>query len=213
MKSLRIKRLQAFAFAACLAFVSSSAANAENTASQEDLVWSPGSFLGLRFLGQAFLADNSDARMFSASSAALAQTNRWVRDIGMGGSQTETFSGAPGQTVVMHLQDLRMGGNSILTLDGAADTNYLIKIRNSLSLSGNAQILLTGGLAWNDVTFKLRDTGEAVEVNGSSTLQGVVIARKRIVRVKDQATIYGDATGWINLSESGQIVHPPIVSP
>jgi hypothetical protein len=151
--------------------------------------------------------------MFTASSAAVAHTNRWLREINMRGSDNQTFSGAPGETVVMRLQNLRMGANSVLTLDGAVDTNYVIKIRNALSLSGNAQIVLSGGLSWDDVTFKLRGTGEAIRLNGSALLQGIVMARKRVVRVSDQATIYGDATGWINLSESGQIIHPPIVSP
>jgi len=143
----------------------------------------------------------------------MAQTNRWLRELNMHGSDNETFSGAPGETVVMHLQDLRMGANSVLTLDGAADTNYVIKIRNGLSLSGNAQIVLSGGLTWNDVTFKLHGRGEAVELHGTSTLQGTVMARKRAVRVRNQAIIYGDAVGWVSLSDSAQIIQPPIVSP
>lgn len=151
--------------------------------------------------------------MISASSVAVAQTNRWLREIDLRGSESLTFSGAPGETVVMHLQDLRMGANSILTLDGAADTNYLIKIRNEFSLTGNAQIVLSGGLTWNDVTYKLRGRGAAVEMSGSSSLQGIVIARKRVVRLRNQAIIYGDAVGWINLSGAAQIIHPPIVSP
>jgi hypothetical protein len=151
--------------------------------------------------------------MISEASAALAQTNRWMREIDMRGSENMTFSGAPGETVVMHLRDLQMGANSILTLDGAADTNYVIKIRNGLSLTGNAQIVLSGGLTWNDVTFKLRGPGDAVALSGSSGLQGIVMARKRVLRLSNQATIYGDAVGWLNLSGAAQITHPPIVSP
>jgi hypothetical protein len=215
MNPLRIRRWQAIAVAACLGFVWSSAANADNTGSAEDLTWSPSSSLGLRFhsADNSFPGGDSDDQMFSAASAAVAQTNRWLREIDLRGSETETFSGAPGETVVMHLQDLRMGGNTVLTLDGAADTNYLIKIRNVFSLTGNAQIVLSGGLTWNDVTFKLRGTGEPVEMSGSSMLQGIVMARKRVVRLRNEAIIYGDAVGWINLSGSAQIIHPPIVSP
>src|SRR4051812_7270021 len=105
MKSLRIKHLQALAVAACLGFVSSSAANGENIGSEEDLIWSPSAFLGLRFSGGSFLGGSSNDQMFSDASAAIAQTNRWLREIDMRGIENETFSGAPGETVVMHLQN------------------------------------------------------------------------------------------------------------
>jgi hypothetical protein len=214
MHSWRTKTWRATVLTAFLAVVvSSSMVKGENTGSEEDTSWSPNSSLRLQFFGDSLPQGTSNDKMFSASSAAIAQTNRWLREINMRGSETASFSGGPGETVVLRLQDLRMGANSVLTLDGAADTTYLIKIRHGLSLSGNAQVVLTGGLTWDDVTFKLRGTGEDVQLNGSSSLEGIVMARKRAVRLRNQATIYGNALGWVNLSDSAQIINPPVVSP
>lgn len=216
MKSSQITRCSALALAVCF-LLATSAVNAESTATTEQGSRLPLSSLELRSPDYAsaklFLGSDSEGEMTALSSLAMAQTNKWIREINLRGTDNMTLSGAPGETVVMRLRDLRMGANSVLTLDGAADTTYIIKIRNGLSLSGNAQVALTGGLTWDDVTFKLRGGGEAVQLNGSAWLEGIVMARKRRVSLRNQATIYGDAVGWISLSDSAQIIHPPVVSP
>jgi cytoskeletal protein CcmA (bactofilin family) len=170
---------------------------------------------GSRFNNQDALLNNGadEAKAASEAAAAFAAT-RPVDNIVLKNTDTLRFNGAPGETVVLNLKCFKMSGNSTFTLNGAANTTYIINVKKQFSLDGHANIVLTGGLDWNDVLFNVRGTGDDVLLSRNSSFQGVLMANKRTVRLRDNAIVRGEIiadTVWVQ--GSGQVIHPPVVSP
>jgi cytoskeletal protein CcmA (bactofilin family) len=172
-------------------------------------------FTGSSFNNQNALLRNgaNEATAASDGAAALAET-RSVNGVNLSGMESLSFSGAPGETVVLNLKCFKMSGNSKFTLDGAADTTYIINAKNRFSLAGHASIVLTGGLAWNNILFNVRGKGDEVLLSRNSSFQGVIMANKRTIRVRDNATASGEMIAdSVQFEGSGQLIHPPVVSP
>lgn len=170
---------------------------------------------GLTFNNQDALLDNGFDEAITASSAAAAlPATRSRTQVDLIKNRDITLSGAPGETVVLNLKSFQMSGNSTFTLQGSANTTYIINVKNQFSLSGNAAIVLSGGLSWNDVLFNVRGKGEPVHLDGSSRFNGILLANKRTVRLRDQAILTGEViAGQLVAQGTSQIIHPPIVSP
>jgi choice-of-anchor A domain-containing protein len=122
-----------------------------------------------------------------------------------------TISGS--DCVVLKLTDFVLNGNDILTLEGTAGTAFIINVSKQFSLSGNAQIVLSGGVQWDDVLFNVRGKGSAVSLNGKTSLQGILMANRRTVNLNGHATVTGEViANQIKLNGNSQIIHPPIAS-
>ena len=157
--------------------------------------------------------ETSDAQRAAVLSPSVsAATGR--PSIHLGENQSALVSGAPGQTVVLNLRNFRMSGNSTFTLQGTATTTFVINVRRQFSLSDTARIVLSGGVQWNNVTFHVMGTGSDVTLSQYSSLEGMLIANQRTVRMSGHAIVRGSVSARrIVLRGSAQIIQPPILSP
>ena len=171
---------------------------------------------GAQFQNQDALLDNEFSQAMDASDAAFAlQPNRSNKTISLVKRiAVSTISGAPGETVVLNLKNFQLKGNATLTLQGTATTNFIINVKNQFALSGNARILLSGGDQWNNVLYNVNGPGADVTLGGNSSLQGILMATKRTVRLTGSSVVTGEVIGNRNvISDASQVLHPPIVSP
>src|SRR5205807_7359168 len=117
-----------------------------------------------------------------------------LTDIQLSGNQNFTISGAPGQTVVLKLQNFTISAGT-LTLQGSPTTNFVINVSKQFSLTNHAQIILSGGVSWDDVLFNVVGNGSKVTMDGGSVLRGILMANNRTVALSGKATVYGEVVG------------------
>lgn len=128
--------------------------------------------------------------------------------------QSATVTGAPGETVTLDLTNFAMSGHSTLTLQGTATTTLIINVARQFSLSGNAKIVLSGGIDWDNVFFNVLGNGRTVSVRGNARLEGVLTASDRTVRMRGHAIVYGRVIAErILITGAAQILTPPVSSP
>ena len=157
--------------------------------------------------------NSSDHAATFASSTAYAG----IQNINLNGNDSLTLVAKhdrPGNSTVLNLQDFKMSGKSTLTLQGTASDLFILNVNRQFSLSGNARIVLSGGVTWDDVLFNVRGKGSDVELDGNSSLQGVLAANNRTVRLSGNSVVRGEVVAnKIILSGNAQIIHPPLTSP
>ena len=157
----------------------------------------------------------NEATLTSNHAFALPVTPAYatLTNIQLSGNQNFTISGAPFQTVVLKLQNLTITSGT-LTLAGSITTNFVINVTNQFSLTNHAQIILSGGVTWDNVLFNVRGTGSPVTLDGQSILRGVLMANNRTVSNAGGSLVYGEVVAnKVTLSGSAQIQHPAITSP
>lgn len=143
----------------------------------------------------------------------VTPTYATLTNIQLSGNQNFTISGAPFETVVLKLQNLTITSGT-LTLAGSITTNFVINVTNQFSLTNHAQIILSGGVTWDNVLFNVRGTGTPVTLDGQSILRGVLMANNRTVSNAGGSLVYGEVVAnKITLSGSAVIQHPAITSP
>jgi choice-of-anchor A domain-containing protein len=145
--------------------------------------------------------------------ASLLAPTQSLSAINLSGASSLTLNGAPGASVVLNLSLFRMVENSTLTLQGSANTTYVINVNRGFSLTDAARIVLSGGLDWNDVLFNVRGRGTSVTLAGNSSFQGILLATRRTVQVRDAAIIRGEIVAdnlW--MQGTAQVNHPAVVS-
>jgi hypothetical protein len=129
------------------------------------------------------------------------------------GDQSLTITGAPGETVVLRLNNFVLAGDATFTLQGSATTDFIIKVSNQFSLSGNARINLSG-VQWRDVLFQVSGNSSAVVVRGNASLVGTLVALDRTVMLKGNSIINGVvAARDIEFRGHARVIPPPITSP
>lgn len=170
---------------------------------------------GARFNDQDSLLDNSVEEALNASSRAFGlEATRPNTGMSLKGQQSKIISGAPGETVVLKLDYFTLSGNSTLTLQGSATTTFIINVKGQFSLTDNAQIVLSGGVQWNDVLFNVRADGEAVCLSGNSRLEGILMASRGTVQLRGHSTVIGEVIGdRVLLNGNSTVTHPPTASP
>ena len=161
--------------------------------------------------------NNGVTEAINTSNAAFAlpvtPTYATLTDIQLSGNQNFTINGAPGQTVVLKLQNFTITSGT-LTLMGSTTTNFVINVSKQFSLTNHAQIILAGGVTWDNVLFNVRGTGTNVTLDGQSILRGVLMANNRTVSNGGGSLVYGEVVAnKVTLSGSAQIQHPAITSP
>lgn len=154
----------------------------------------------------------NEARSSSDHAFALAPTRSYPWIV-QSGNHSTTISGAPGETVVLKLQDFMLSGNATFTLQGTATTTFIINVKNAFSLAGNAKIVLSGGLQWDDVLFNVRGNASDVSLTGNASFQGVLMANRRTVNLGGHSTVTGEIiANRILLAGNSRVIHPPIAS-
>jgi cytoskeletal protein CcmA (bactofilin family) len=159
--------------------------------------------------------DNGVNEAESASDAAFALAPTWSFPwIILSKNQSATISGAPGETVVLKLQDFVLSNHATFTLEGTATTTFIINVKKGFSLSDNAQIVLSGGLQWDDVLFNVRGKNSDVSLTGNAIFQGILMANRRTVNLGGHSTVTGEIiANKVTLASNSSVVHPPITSP
>ena len=163
--------------------------------------------------------DNSDSQVGNAAEEAInapiprSPANSFTR-LTLARHQSVTLTGAPGETVTLKLGHFVLSGNSTFTLQGTATTTFIIKVKNQFSLTGKAKVVLLGGVQWDDVIFVVRGKGDVVSLSRHARLEGILMAKKRKVRLRDHSLVHGQVIARaIALRGASQIDQPPIVSP
>jgi Ice-binding-like len=170
---------------------------------------------GASFHNQDSLLDMAVNQAIAASKAAATfQSTRPFTDINLEGSQSTTVMGGLGETVVLNLKNFRLHDNSTFTLQGTTTTTFIINVKRQFALSGNAAIVLSGGVLFNDVLFNVRGRKGNVRLTGNSHFEGVLLATRRTIKMMDQATANATIIGGrILLRNGATITHPPVTSP
>ncbi|GEM_PF-2498956 len=172
---------------------------------------------GSKIHNQDSVLDNGVNEANNTSTHAFnLVANRPTTNVNLSGNSSMTVTGAPGETVVLKLQNFILSGNGVFTLQGTSTTNFVINVTNQFSITGNgtARIDLAGGLKWDNVLFNVVGTGSDVQISGNGKLTGVLMANKRTVDLSGNALVTGEVVAnKIKISGNGKIVHPPISSP
>jgi hypothetical protein len=163
--------------------------------------------------------NNSDSQVDNVAEEAInspvprSRANSFTR-LTLVRDQSVTLNGAPGETATLKLGHFVLGNNSTFTLQGTATTTFIIKVKNRFSLTGNAKVVLLGGVQWDDVIFIVRGKGDMVSLSRKASLQGILMANKRKVRLRNHSIVHGQvAARVVRLWGLSQIDQPPIVSP
>jgi len=169
---------------------------------------------GSIFHDQDALLDNGANEAIAASAHAFSLTpNRPNTTVKLLGNHAITITGAPGETVVLSLKNFILRDNSSFTLQGTATTTFVINVNKKFSLSGNSHIDLVG-VQWDQVLFNVVGTGQRVSLGGSSVFNGILMANDRTIKMKGDATVFGELiANRFKLRGSTRVLHPPVISP
>lgn len=121
------------------------------------------------------------------------------------------LKGLPGRTYVLRLDNLVLNGAAAeLTLEGAADTNYVINVQSFFTLSVGARIRVAGGLRPQNVLVNLGAAATTdVTWSGGASIEGVVLAPSRNVKGTGGSTITGQIVArGISLSGASALSNP-----
>lgn len=120
----------------------------------------------------------------------------------------------PGNSTVLNLTNFSLGSGQTLTLFGSATDVFILNISQTFIMGAQSKVVLTGGLAWDDVLFNVTGQGTNVVFNAQSTLSGIVMANKRLVTMDGGATVLGEVvSNQLSMTGGSQINRPPITSP
>ena len=113
---------------------------------------------------------------------------------------------------MLKLTDFKLTSNATLTLQGTADSYFLINVKKDFSLAGG-NVVLTGGLTWDHVIFNVLGSNGTMKLSGQSEFNGILLAANRTVTMTDNAKVVGAiVANTVNLA-GNSIVKCPTVSP
>lgn len=138
----------------------------------------------LTSLGGSFFQDSATDTLLE--QAAMDVTNA---QLAMGGlTPTQTFGTINNATIssttqynVININEIVLSGGNNLTLSGSASEYFFINVRDQMSLSGDASILLSGGLTPTTVIFNIATDllADNLTQTGSSQLFGTYLVSGR----------------------------------
>jgi hypothetical protein len=120
----------------------------------------------------------------------------------------------PGNSTVLNLTDIVLGTNQTLTLSGSASDVFILNVSRNFSLGSQSKIVLSGGLAWDDVLFNVKGKGSNISLGAGSTLNGILMGTQRLVSMDAGSTVRGEViSNQLTMVGGAQIIHPPVTSP
>jgi hypothetical protein len=152
-------------------------------------------------LSQALL----DAQNLSMSASMETVTPAYASLTNVNGSMTIT--GAPGQKVVLSLQNFSLTGGAVFTLQGTATTSFIINVAKNFSLTGASRIALSGVPPQN-VLFNILGTGSQVAFSGKSSMSGILLALGRKVDLSSGAVTGKVIANQVVITSGGSVVSP-----
>jgi len=111
-------------------------------------------------------------------------------------------------TVVLKLKDFVLTNGATLTLEGTANTSFVINVSRNFSLA-SGKVLLAGDLLASNVLFNITGKGSKVSLKGSAKVNGIILAANRAVRLSSSSVVAGEVIGKkVTLSGASQVVSP-----
>ena len=152
----------------------------EQTTSTESIN-STGTITGSRFSSAAINSQLNSGitrlKDVSITAAGFTRTTGSPTSINIGKNQSMIFDNTPfGGKYVMNLSSFVMGGGGTLTLNGAANSAFVLNISGAFNLGGQAKILLTGGLTVSDVLFNVTGSNSTFTISGDALFNGTLLA-------------------------------------
>jgi Ice-binding-like len=93
-----------------------------------------------------------------------------------------TLNSTGGQNVISIAQNIHLSDGN-LTLNGSASDVFIFQIKGTMELSGNSNIVLTGGLTPNNVLFDFIGAGSQFQTSGQSKTAGIFLAEDRAINI------------------------------
>ena len=122
-------------------------------------------------------AVDDDARAARVVAEALAVTpSSTFASLGNGASLT----GTGGTRVIDVTGDVGLSGGGAITFNGTAADLFIIRIGGKMTMSGGSSIVLNGVTA-GQILWDLKGTGDAVDINGNSIVNGTILAIDRSI--------------------------------
>ena len=152
----------------------------EQTTSTESIN-STGTITGSRFssamINSQLNSGVTSLKKVSHDAAALTATADSPTSLNIGKNQSRIFDNTPfGGKYVMNLSSFVMGGGGTLTLNGAANSAFVLNISGAFNLGGQAKISLTGGLTVSDVLFNVTGSNSTFSIGGDALFNGTLLA-------------------------------------
>jgi hypothetical protein len=106
-------------------------------------------------------------------------------------SPTQTFNSITNPTTVSSTgsvnvikinQDIHLSGGNLILSGGSSDV-FLFQIMGTMELSGNTNIVLTGGLTANNVLWDFVGSGSQFQTSGQSETSGIFLALNRAINI------------------------------
>jgi hypothetical protein len=152
----------------------------EQTTSTESIK-STGTITGSRFssatINSQLNGGVTSLKNVSIAAAGLTATGGSPTSLNIGKNQSRIFDNTPfGGKYVMNLSSFVIGGGGTLTLNGAANSAFVLNISGAFDLGGKAKILLTGGLTVSDVLFNITGSNSTFSIGGDALFNGTLLA-------------------------------------
>jgi hypothetical protein len=93
-----------------------------------------------------------------------------------------TLTSTGPQNVIAIAHDIHLSGGN-LTLNGSASDVFIFQISGTMELSGNTNIVLTGGLTPNNVLWDFIGFGSQFQTSGQSDTAGIFLAPDRDINI------------------------------
>ena len=136
----------------------------------------------------------ANAETLSAGYAAMSATQP-ISSINMGNKSSQTINGTSGVNVI-NLDSLEMGHATTLTLNAPAGSKFVINVAGEMRIGNTAQILVSGGITSNDVTFNFPGSNGQVWVQFTSVVNGTILAPYRTnLHIDHTTTVNGAVIG------------------
>jgi hypothetical protein len=120
-----------------------------------------------------------------------------------------TLNSTSSLNVISVAGDIHLSGGN-LTLNGSASDTFVFKISGTMELSGDTNILLTGGLTPNNVIWDFIGSGSQVQTSGKSNTAGIFLAPDRVINING-GTHESEFISGISLSfQSNPVVNTPV---
>jgi hypothetical protein len=112
----------------------------------------------------------TDAINASNSFAGMAATQMFSSL-----SAATTITGNGGNNIIDITGGINLN-NANITLSGSANDRFILNITGSMSLTGTASVVLTGGLTTSDVVLNFTGSGTSINTHVGDVINGIVLA-------------------------------------
>jgi len=130
-----------------------------------------------------------------------------LASIGTGG---QVIVGNGGVNVISVTDGIRLAGKDSLILQGAASDIFVLNVAGDISMSGQSNIQVQGGVLAKNVLINNLGAGNAISLSGQGVVTGTVFGAQRGISVSGGGTVVGSliVAGDVQISGRGQVIQP-----